>query len=120
MKLGRSSVLARACGVALAVCTPVALVAIGSPAQSSVVQRASAKPSQPVSVSLRFVTLNTAATNSTSKAVSDVKRLAATGADIITLQEMASAERRKAVRAALVDCSGCRYSAWMPGLPVPG
>jgi endonuclease/exonuclease/phosphatase (EEP) superfamily protein YafD len=120
MTLARQSVLARACGVALAVCTPVALVAIGSPAQSSTISAAARGTGKPVSVGLRFVTLNTEGPNSTGQALSDVKKIAAAGADIITLQEMASAERRKAVRAALVDCSGCRYGAWMPSLPVPG
>ena len=121
MTFVRQSVLVRACAVALAVSTPVALVAVGSPAQSSVLHRSVARAtSKPVTVPLRFVTLNTEAPNTVSQAVSDVKRMAATGADIITLQEMASAKRRKAVRAALVDCTGCLYSAWMPSLPVPG
>lgn len=121
MKLVRPALLTR-CGVALATCVPVALLAIGSPASGSpnTGTPRSAASHGPVSVPLRVVTLNTAATISTARALSDIKQLAATGADIITLQEMASAERRKAVRAALVDCAGCAYSAWMPALPVPG
>lgn len=115
MKLVRQPGLARVSALALAaVCVPAALGAIGSAAHGA------PEASKAASVSLRFVTLNTAATNSTKRALSDVKKIAATGADIITLQEMASAERRKAVRAALVDCSGCLYSTWMPRLPVPG
>lgn len=40
-------------------------------------------------------------------AAGDVKRLAATGADVIGLQEMSSRTRRNAVLAAVQDCSTC-------------
>lgn len=47
-------------------------------------------------------------------ASADVQRLAATGADVIGLQEMGSRTRRDAVRAALVDCATCEFRAYMP------
>ena len=73
-----------------------------------------------VTVPVKIATLNTAHTISTQRAVTDVKKLAGTGADIITLQETASGERRRGIRAALVDCSGCPFDAYMPTPAVPG
>ena len=67
-----------------------------------------------------IATFNTSAMLSTGRAVADVKRLAATGVDIIALQEMANPDRRKQVVAALVDCSMCEYESYMPPSAVPG
>ena len=47
-------------------------------------------------------------------ATADVQRLAATGVDVIALQEMGSRMRRNAVRAQLVDCATCEFRAYMP------
>ncbi len=47
-------------------------------------------------------------------ATADVTRLAATGVDVIALQEMGSRMRRNAVRAQLVDCATCEFRAYMP------
>lgn len=47
-------------------------------------------------------------------ATADVERLAATGVDVIALQEMGSRMRRDAVRARLVDCATCEFRAYMP------
>ena len=47
-------------------------------------------------------------------ATADVTRLAATGVDVIALQEMGARMRRNAVRAQLVDCATCEFRAYMP------
>ena len=72
------------------------------------------------SAQVSIATLNTAATISTDRAVADITRLASTGADVITLQEMANPDRRKRVVAALVNCSMCEFEAHMPAGAVPG
>ncbi len=80
-----------------------------------------AKPKgDPVAVNLRIATFNTAATQSVKRAVADIKRIAAESPDVIALQEMGSGERRKQIRAKLVDCKRCLYDAHMPASPVPG
>ncbi|MDP9443508.1 MAG: hypothetical protein M3P83_03770 [Actinomycetota bacterium] len=46
--------------------------------------------------------------------VSDLRKIATAGADIIGLQEMGTADRRAAVREQIVDCSTCKFDAFMP------
>jgi endonuclease/exonuclease/phosphatase family metal-dependent hydrolase len=63
---------------------------------------------------LRIVSFNTAAFLSVGAAVRDVRAVADRGVDVIALQEMASAKRRAAVRAALVDCETCVFEMFAP------
>lgn len=82
--------------------------------------RAKTEPPPP-EARVRIVTYNTAATQRTAPAVADIVRLATeTEADVLTLQEMSGAARRKGVREALVDCSMCSYEEFMPQPAVPG
>lgn len=53
-------------------------------------------------------------------ATTDVQKLADSGADVISMQEMGSARRRAAVRARLVDCAECPFGASMPNGAGPG
>lgn len=68
----------------------------------------------PPTAALRVVSFNTAASLRTKAAVADVTAIAETGADVIALQEMASVERRTAVRTALVGCETCVYEMYEP------
>ena len=58
--------------------------------------------------SVALATLNIRHALSTSAARADVVKLAATGVDVIGLQEMASRKRRDAVMAAVQNCDGCQ------------
>jgi endonuclease/exonuclease/phosphatase family metal-dependent hydrolase len=99
----------------------LAIVAAGA------AQAAVAATSSPVagkrdvpSARVSIASYNTASTLKTDTAVADITRLAGTGADVITLQEMANPDRRKRVVAALVDCSMCQYEKYIPPGAVPG
>jgi endonuclease/exonuclease/phosphatase family metal-dependent hydrolase len=63
---------------------------------------------------IKIATLNTAAFQSRSRAVDDVRRLARSGVDVMGLQEMASAKRRSQVNRKLVSCRGCRWASYVP------
>jgi endonuclease/exonuclease/phosphatase (EEP) superfamily protein YafD len=69
---------------------------------------------------VRIVTYNTEAKIKPSRAMQDLAALMAKDPDIITLQEMASPEKRQRIRARYIDCEGCVWGANMPGPPVPG
>ncbi len=65
-------------------------------------------------VDLKIATYNVHSELSVSRAVADVAALAATGADVVSLQEMGSRTRRDTLRAQLVDCETCELDAYMP------
>jgi endonuclease/exonuclease/phosphatase family metal-dependent hydrolase len=90
----------------------VASQTASAPAANARVDRTTAPA--PVSATVRIATYNTEAGVTTANSLADISKLAAQGADIITLQEMGSGARRAAVTAALVDCSMCAYEAYMP------
>jgi endonuclease/exonuclease/phosphatase family metal-dependent hydrolase len=69
---------------------------------------------------IEIATYNVASTLRTRRAVRDVKQLAASGVDIVALQEMANPARRARVRAALVTCARCHFRAHMPRRAVQG
>lgn len=64
---------------------------------------------------IKIATFNAAAFQSNKRAVRDVRRLAHSGIDVMGLQEMASAKRRKRVHDQLVGCRGCPWAAHVPG-----
>ncbi len=70
--------------------------------------------SEPVTAPFRVASYNIRMTVSPEDAVSDLQALVADGVDVMTLQEMASPERRQAVRAALLECETCEFDAYMP------
>jgi len=90
--------IARACGLLLV----VGGLGISTPA--------SATTTAPV----KIATLNVHSALSMDQALSDISRLASTGADVISLQEMGGRKRRDYVRAMLVDCDTCELDAYMP------
>ena len=79
-----------------------------------------AKPKKPKRAFIEVATLNTAATMSAKRAMKDIAALAATGPDVIALQEMGSGKRRSRTKERLVECEGCRYGAYVPTPAVPG
>lgn len=79
-----------------------------------------ARRDAPVTSDIRIATFNTAAPNSTARAVADIMKLAATQPDVITLQEMANPGRRAAIRDDLVNCSMCPYEEYIPAGASPG
>ena len=64
---------------------------------------------------IKIATFNAAAFQSNKRAVRDVRRLARAGIDVMGLQEMASAKRRKRVHDTLVGCRGCPWAQHVPG-----
>ena len=110
MRFARLPLLAQACGLVLV--AAVASQTASAPAANARADRTAAPA--PVTATVRVTTYNTAAWVTTANALTDIKKLAARGPDIITLQEMGSRARRAAVSAALVDCSMCPYESYMP------
>ena len=108
MKIARLPLLAQVCGLVL-----VAAVASQTASAANARTERTATPT-PVSATVRIATYNTAAGTTVANAVSDIKKLAAQGPDIITLQEMGSRAKRTGVTSALVDCSMCPYESYMP------
>jgi endonuclease/exonuclease/phosphatase (EEP) superfamily protein YafD len=108
MRIPRLPLLAQACGLVL-----VAALASQTASAANARSDRTAAPA-PITATVRITTYNTAAATSVADALSDIKKLAAQGADIITLQEMGGRVRRAAVSAALVDCSMCPYESYMP------
>lgn len=74
----------------------------------------------PTTTRLRIVTYNAGAKLAVDTALQDLAKLMAKDPDVIALQEMASPEKRRAIRELYVDCEGCVWGANMPALPVPG
>lgn len=72
------------------------------------------------STNLRFVTYNASAQVDPGPALDDVRRILATHPDIVTLQEMASGEKRRLIRERFLDCPNCTWDGYLPGPPVPG
>ncbi len=79
-----------------------------------------AEAPQAVSSSLRIATYNVSAGARIRETVRDLRAITQEAPDVVSLQEMASWDRRQAVRAAFVDCDTCLYDAHMPGPAVPG
>ncbi len=77
------------------------------------------KKRRQVAVQVNLATYNTSAQVRHQRAARDVRDLAAQ-ADILALQEMSSAQRRKQVRAYLVDCDTCLFEGYMPREAVRG
>jgi hypothetical protein len=96
----------------------VAVLGLGS--SHGLATAASPGPSEtPTTARLRIGSFNTSATLAHGRAIADITALA-NEVDILSLQEMASAERRTGVRAALVDCENCGFEMFVPdGGPVP-
>lgn len=65
---------------------------------------------------VNIATYNVEYGRSNTAVVSDLRRLASDGADVMGLQEMGSGTRRKAVLEQFVDCSTCQYDAFMPNV----
>lgn len=100
----------------LAVClTPALAATAAAPAAPAGAARA-----EPAVASLRFATLNTAASLSVRKAVSDIRTVLEQDPDVVTLQEMSSWEKRVKVREKFVDCGRCEYDAFIPVPAVQG
>lgn len=83
---------------------------------------AGAAPARPQgkTAPLNIATYNVSFQAKVSKTAADVRGIADEGADIIALQEMSSAKRRKAVRKALISCGDCTFDGYIPGSAVPG
>jgi endonuclease/exonuclease/phosphatase family metal-dependent hydrolase len=79
---------------------------------------AAAKPK--VRAHIQVATLNTAASMSAKRALEDIESLAATGPDVIALQEMGSGKRRSRMQERLVECEACGYGSYVPTPAVPG
>jgi len=75
---------------------------------------------EPTTSRLRIVTYNAGAKLGVDTALEDLAKLMARDPDVIALQEMASPEKRRAIRELYIDCEGCVWGANMPGPPVPG
>lgn len=69
---------------------------------------------------LRIITYNADAQLDPETALQDLERLMGRDPDVIALQEMASPDKRRAIREKYIDCEGCVWGANMPGPPVPG
>lgn len=119
MKLARLTLIAPVCGLALlaAGTGQTATAVAGAPVQSALVTTAKKNTN---TATVKIATYNTKASMSVGRAVADIEKLASTGADVVALQEMSSAKKRKAVRAALLDCNMCPYEGYMPTPAVPG
>jgi exonuclease III len=71
-----------------------------------------------VDTSVRVVTYNVEGGLAASTTAADLRKIVSASApDVITLQEMGSPAKRAAVLSALVNCSTCRYDAFMPSTP---
>ena len=112
MTLARLSFVAPLCGLAL-----IAAGAAQAPAVAA--KGGKTKARTPLTATVQIATYNSAAATKIDQAVADITRLA-TVSDVVTLQEMGSAKRRKAVAASLVDCETCVFDAYMPVPAVPG
>lgn len=98
-----------------ATCLLIGALALGGALPGPAAEaKAGRRTDPPPTAALRIVSFNTASTLRTAAAVKDVTAIADTKADVIALQEMASAERRAQVRAALVDCDTCGYDMFAP------
>lgn len=106
------STWAAALALSLLALTPASGVAAGAAAGRSV--------AEPVTSSLRIATYNVSAAQPVSSTVEDLRELTKASPDVIALQEMASRERRNAVRAELVDCDTCAFDAYMPDPAIQG
>lgn len=109
MRITSPRVMAKACGL-LVIGLLGGLALTPTPADGQVLSGRVSDPRMAMTVA----TYNTAGWLPTSTAVADLTKLAGTGVDVMTLQEMGQGKRRKAVNAALVDCSTCKYDAFMP------
>lgn len=108
----------RLVGAALALSTAlvgVPVLALGTPATAAGNNTPTASD-----VPLSMATFNTAAYQSTKRAMHDINLILARQPDVLTLQEMGSPERRLLVQQTLVDCETCLYDAYMPVPAVPG
>ena len=74
----------------------------------------------PTTTRLRIVTYNAGAKLDPDTAMQDLAKLMAKDPDVIALQELASPDKRRAIRETYIDCEGCVWGANMPGPPVPG
>lgn len=78
------------------------------------------EPFVPPTGPIRIVTYNTEAGLKVPVAVADFARLLKRKPDIITLQEMASAKKRRQIREQYLDCETCTYDGYLPQPPTPG
>lgn len=77
------------------------------------------KKTNTVNVPVTIASWNTYYVNSPGSVANGVKAIADNGASLIGLQELNFANRRNAVKSKLVDCSGCKYSMFMPSTNKP-
>lgn len=111
MRIARLNLLAHASALVL-VAAVASQTAVASAADAP--QRLVTTTGSTISAPVRIATYNTEAAVPLGDSLADIQKLAADGADIITLQEMGGRARRAAVTAALVDCSMCQYESYMP------
>ena len=69
---------------------------------------------------LRIVTYNTGSRLRPGTAMKDLATLMSKHPDVVSLQELASPEKRARIREKYVACDRCRWGAKMPRRPVPG
>jgi endonuclease/exonuclease/phosphatase (EEP) superfamily protein YafD len=93
-------------------------LAVSSTASGS--EQADDTTAEATSSTVRIITYNAGAKLKVSTAMNDLKSIMAKSPDVITLQEMASAKKRKKIREKYIDCYDCVWAANMPGPPVPG
>jgi endonuclease/exonuclease/phosphatase (EEP) superfamily protein YafD len=111
MNLTRLPLIARTCGLLMVGALAGTAALAPAPAPSPAVVAAAATPAPQ---GLQIATYNIKGALSTTQTVTDLRKLSAAGADVMALQEMGSRPRRDAVAAALVNCAGCQYDAFMP------
>lgn len=100
---------------ALCLLAPLAPTMLWQPATGAEAGTAAAEDS-----TFSVATYNIRHALSDSVAVADIEKLADAGADVISLQEMGSAQRRDAVRARMINCVTCEFGAAMPNGAGPG
>lgn len=107
----RTTVSALACGLLLVAGT--AAPSAGGPSGA----RGAGSRDEAGPVTIRIATYNVKSSLTPEQAVADISKLAGTGVDVITLQEMGGGPRRAALRAALVDCETCVFDGYLPDTP---
>lgn len=109
------------CLLARAVSSLVALLVVVAGLGPSPAVAASGRTGEvQASTSLRFVTYNASAGVEPDQAMEDLRTIFATHPDVVTLQEMASPEKRRMIRELFLDCPDCSWDGYLPGPAVPG
>jgi endonuclease/exonuclease/phosphatase (EEP) superfamily protein YafD len=106
--------VAALCAAALALC-----LAVGGLSAADGAGDDGAAP-EPTTSRLRIVTYNADALLDPETAMLDLEKIMGKDPDVIALQELASPDKRRAIRERYIDCDGCVWGANMPGPAVPG